>query len=118
MPAQPDTTLSLIEAQLQELQAALLSSDAPALEQGAQVLRQAAAALLQAQSTQPLGPTHAARVRALAGQLGQLRDQLARALALTQQQAQSLLPPIDDVTYGPDSGRAGAPGARIYRAPG
>ena len=43
--ATPSDLLPLIEAQLQQLQAALLSSDPLALEQGAQTLREAAAAL-------------------------------------------------------------------------
>ena len=43
-----DNTLSLIEAQLQDMQAALLSSDPQALEQTAAQLRQVATSLAQA----------------------------------------------------------------------
>ncbi len=100
--------LSLIEAQLQELQAALLSSDPMGFEHGAQALRQAAAALAAAPASDP------ERIQAIARQLAQLRDQLARVLALTQQQAAALLPPVDAVTYGGPASNA----ARIYRAPG
>lgn len=112
-PSSPDP-LSLIEAQLQDLQAALVASDALNFEQGAQALRQAAMGLAALQ-----GLSHdaqaAARIERLARQLLQLRDQLARVLALTQAQAATLLPPAETVTYGPSSA---AGGARIYRAPG
>ncbi len=107
--------LSLVEAQLQDLQAALLSSDPFTLEQGAAALRHAALALAQAQAHGDARDAQAAeRVRAIARELSQLRDQLARVLALTQQQAATLLPPVDAVTYGGNA----ATGARIYRAPG
>lgn len=106
--------LSPIEAQLQELQAALLSSDPITLEQGAQALREAAASLVQAQQGQALDEPAQARLRTIARQLAQLREQLARVLALSERQAASLLPPVDPVTYGPSS----ATPARIYRAPG
>lgn len=100
--------LSSIEAQLQELQAALLASNPLSFEQAAAALRQAAAALAAAPVRDP------ERIQALARQLTQVRDQLARVLALTQQQAATLLPPLDPVTYG--SAPSNAP--RIYRAPG
>ena len=109
-----DNTLSLIEAQLQDMQAALLSSDPQALEQTATQLRQAAATLAQATAAGlPAGA--AERVQATATSLTLVRDQLARVLALTKRQAASLLPPVQGVTYGPSNG---ASGARIYRAPG
>ena len=107
-------TLSLIEAQLQEMQAALLSSDPQTLEHTAARLRQAAATLAQALAAGvPAGV--AQRVQAIATQLNLVRNQLARVLALTERQAASLLPPVQGVTYGPSSS---AQGARIYRAPG
>ncbi|MHA7599132.1 hypothetical protein ACX12L_04265 [Alicycliphilus sp. T452] len=110
-----DDTLSSIEAQLQDMQAALLSSDPHTLEQTAAQLRQAAATLAQA-----LGPSvqqgAAERVQAIARRLTLVRDQLARVLALTEQQAASLLPPAQGVTYGPSMAPQGA--ARIYRALG
>ncbi|MBS0390299.1 MAG: hypothetical protein KGM60_05450 [Comamonadaceae bacterium] len=109
-----DETLSTIEAQLQDMQAALLSSAPQSLEQTAAQLRQAASTLAQALGqTVPQGA--AERVQAIAQQLSLLRNQLARVLALTERQAASLLPPVQGVTYGPS---AGTQGARIYRAPG
>lgn len=109
-----DDTLSAIEAQLQDVQAALLSSDPQALEQTATQLRQAAASL--AQALGPGAPQGAAdRVQAIARSLSLVRDQLARVLALTERQTASLLPPAQGVTYGHSSGTQGA---RIYRAAG
>ncbi len=109
-----DNTLSLIEAQLQDMQAALLSSDPSALEQTAGQLRQAATTL--AQALGPGVPAGAAeRVQAIATRLTLVRDQLARVQALTERQTASLLPPVQGVTYGPSSGTQSA---RIYRAPG
>lgn len=107
-----DNTLSLIEAQLQDMQAALLSAAPQALEQTATQLRQAALALSQAVGAGAPAGT-AERVQAIATGLTLVRDQLARVLALTERQAASLLPPAQGVTYGPSAG-----GARIYRAPG
>jgi len=110
-----DDTLSLIEAQLQDMQAALLSSDPHTLEQTATQLREAVVTLAQAVS--PGVPDDVTeRVLATATQLNLVRNQLARVLALTERRAASLLPPVQGVaTYGPSSG---AQGARIYRAPG
>lgn len=109
-----DDTLSLIEAQLQDMQAALLSSDPQVFEQTATQLRQAALMLAQALGAGvPAGA--AQRVQAIGARLSMVRNQLARVLALTERQAASLLPPVQGVTYGPSSG---AQGARIYRAPG
>lgn len=110
-----DDTLSSIEAQLQGMQAALLSSDPQTLERTAAQLRQAATTL--AQALGPGAPQGAAeRVQDIARRLTLVRDQLARVLALTERQAASLLPPAQEgVTYGPSMA---SPGARIYRAPG
>ena len=115
-PLSLDTALTTIEAQLQDIQTALLAADPLALEPLAQRLRNTMAALSQAfaHHPEPPSPPIRQRAQALASQLNQVRDQLARLLALTQQQAASLLPPIDHVTYG----SAATPGARIYRAPG
>lgn len=112
-----NVTLSAIEAQLQDMQTALLSLDPQALQALAQQLRDAAGALAQLQQAAPQGWTSEVRLRvqAIASALGLVRDQLARVLALTQQQAASLLPPLDGVTYGPQ--KTTGP-ARIYRAPG
>lgn len=116
MQAHPVFSLDDMEAQLQQLQAALLSQDPQALQQGALALRQTAATLAQTASAgQALDASAAVRVRALAGQLPALRDQLARVLAFTDRQAKNLLPPQDNVTYGPSGGLSAA---RIYRAPG
>lgn len=112
MPAQDP--LAIIEEQLQELQTALAASDPISFEQAARTLRDAAAALAQHSQAAALTPDTRARIRATAERLPQLRDQLARVLALTQQQAATLLPPTDAVTYGGSASTA----ARIYRAPG
>ena len=112
MPA-PDP-LSVIEEQLQELQTALAASDPISFEHAARTLRDAAAALAQHSRSAALTPAARARLRATAERLPQLRDQLARVLALTQQQAATLLPPTDAVTYDGKASTA----ARIYRAPG
>ncbi|MBS0291674.1 MAG: hypothetical protein JSS01_04020 [Proteobacteria bacterium] len=110
-----DDTLSAIETQLLDMQAALLSSDPQSLEQTAGELRQAATTLAQALASNLVPPGAGERVQAIAQQLGLLRNQLARVLALTERQAASLLPPMQGVTYGPSTG---AQGPRIYRAPG
>ncbi len=108
-----DNILSLIEAQLQDMQAALLSSDPQTLEQTAVQLRQVAASLAQAAGA-GLPAAAAERIQSIATRLTLVRDQLARVLALTERQTASLLPPVQGVIYGPSSG---AQGARIYRAP-
>lgn len=86
-----DNTLSLIEAQLQDMQAALLSSDPQALEQTAAQLRQVATSLAQAAGA-GLPAAAAERIQSIATRLTLVRDQLARVLALTERQAASLLP--------------------------
>ena len=113
----PATPLEALEAQVLELQAALLSADPTALEQHAHAVRNATVALAQWLTSTPVGalpPNARRRARALGTQLNATRDQLARVMAITSQQAASLLPPVDPVTYGP----SGAAKARIYRAPG
>ena len=118
--------LSHIEARLQEMQTALLSSEPAEFEQAAKTLHATAVQLAQALQQAPDAPKDWPpeihdRIRAIGQGLNLVRDQLARVLALTQQQAASLLPPSDaGVTYG--SGRPGVANgatlARIYRAPG
>ena len=107
-----DDTLSHIDAQLQEMQAALLSLDPQLLEQAAIQLREAVLGLAQA-----MGPgvpeDMTERVLATATQLNLVRNQLARVQALTERQAASLLPPVQGVTYGP---AGGAQRARLHRA--
>ena len=119
MSSSLDDTLSSIEAQLQDMQAALVATDPLTLEKTALQLREAAAAFAGALADSPMRdawPANAARrVQGVAAGLGLLRDQLARVLALTERQAASLLPPVEGVTYGPPS--ASQP-ARIYQAPG
>jgi hypothetical protein len=116
------TPLSAIEAQLQDVETALMATDPLTLEEAAQRLREAAFALSQAlersggQGTWSEGT--AARIQAIGTRLGLLREQLARVLALTERQAASLLPPVQGVTYGKAGSAPAAPGARIYRAPG
>jgi uncharacterized membrane protein YccC len=109
-----DDLLATIEAQLQDMQATLLAADPLSLEKTAAQLREAATAFAQALAAGPAPADARQRVQAVAANLGLLRDQLARVLALTERQAASLLPPAEGVTYGPSSaGQA----ARIYRAP-
>ncbi len=113
----PADALSALEAELLELQASLASSGPEALQQQALAVRASIGALAEWLAGTPperLPPDAARRAQALAAVLAGTRDQLARVLALTQQQAASLLPPVDPVTYGP----AGASKARIYQAPG
>lgn len=123
-----EATLSTVEAQLQDVQDALLATDPLSLEKAATQLRGAATLLAQALGgaaggvggrTEPPSDDQARRIRAIGARLPALRDQLARLLALTERQAASLLPPVPGVvTYGSGLGQSGAQGARIYRAPG
>lgn len=113
----PDTPLDILEAKLGQLQAALVSAPPAAVEQQAQLIRTAIAALADWLAKTPqneLPPAALQRARALGAQLGATRDQLARVMALTSQQAATLLPPVDPVTYGPN----GTSKARIYQGPG
>jgi hypothetical protein len=113
----PPSPLEVLEAQVGELQAALVAADPATVQQRALAVRSATAALADwldrtpfAQHTEEIRQ----RIRALGAQLNSTRDQLARVMSLTSQQAASLLPPADLVTYGP----AATSKARIYRAPG
>lgn len=109
--------LEALEARMLELRAALTASDPGAIEQHAQAVRDATAALAGWLAQTPadrLPQDTMPRAQALGAQLSGTRDQLARVMALTAQQAATLLPPVDSVTYGP----AGASSARMYRAPG
>lgn len=113
----PDTPLDTLETEIAHLQAALLGADPTAVEQQAQAVRSAITALADWLAKTPansLPPATRQRAQQLGAQLGTTRDQLARAMALTSQQAGTLLPPVDPVTYGPNTGNK----ARIYRAPG
>lgn len=109
--------LQEFEAQLLGLQTALASSDPLAVEQQAQAVRRATTLLADWLAHTPasqLPPEAVQRAQALGAQLAGTREQLARVLAITGQQASSLLPPVDHATYGP----TGTSQARIYRAPG
>ena len=111
----PPSPLEALEAQVRELQEALVSARPADVERQAQAVRGATAALADWLARIPPPPEATRqRILALGAQLNGTRDQLARVLSLTSQQAASLLPPDDLVTYGP----AGASKARIYRAPG
>lgn len=113
----PLSPLEALETQVQELQAALVASDPAAVQQHAQTVRGATAALADWLARMPAGELPREmrqRAQALSAQLSSTRDQLARVMAITSQQAAVLLPPVDPVTYGP----AGTSKARIYRAPG
>ena len=117
-----EASLSSIEAQLQDTQAALVATDPLSLEHAATRLREAAAAFAQALADAPARDAwpEAARqrVQAVAAGLGLLRDQLARVMVLTERQAASLLPPLEGVTYGKEGIAPTPVGARIYRSPG
>ncbi len=113
------TPLERLEAALAELQASIASPSSPdGVPAHAQAVRAAMGALADWVAQTPadaLPHDFAPRMQALGAQLGSTREQLARVLAITGQQAASLLPPAEDaVTYGPSS----ASKARIYRAPG
>ncbi len=118
-----EATLSTVEAQLQEVQDALLATDPQTLEKASMQLRSAAIALAQAlgdgpqrQGGQAPDEGQTRRIRAIGTRLPLLRDQLARVLALTERQAASLLPPAPGVvTYGASRAQTAA---RIYRGPG
>lgn len=111
---QLDAALSEIEAQLHAVQAALLTSDTDALEPAADQARSAITALAQVfrGAPNPLPGAALRRAQALSFQLGQVRNQLARVLSLTRQQASTLLPPLQNATYGPSS----VSGPRVYHA--
>lgn len=118
-----DASLSAIEAQLQDIQAALLPADPLTLEPLTGQLRTAATALAHALDAAPARTAWpdglAARIQAIASQLAAQRDQLARILALTERQAASLLPPVTGVsTYSDGAAPRTAAAPRIYRAPG
>lgn len=104
--------LEALEAALAELQAALVASDPEAVGTQAQAVRSAMSALSDWAAKTPASqwpPGMAARARHIGEQLGNTREQLARVLAVTRQQAASLLPPADALTYGPGADRkAGA----------
>lgn len=99
-----DSALSALEARLRDLQAALTAPTPDKIQDHAQAVRDCITTLAQWLARTPpesLPPDTRRRAQALATQLSGTRDQLARVLALTQQQAASLLPPVDPVTYGP-----------------
>lgn len=111
------TPLDQLEAALSELQASIASPNPDAVPARAQAVRATMGALADwmAQTPESQRPHDCAlRLQALGARLGSTREQLARRLAITGQQAASLLPPADAVTYGPSN----ASKARIYRAPG
>ncbi|KAB2898615.1 MAG: hypothetical protein F9K35_09880 [Burkholderiaceae bacterium] len=96
---------------------ALLATDAVALERSSTMLREAAAELALAvgqQGSQALDAAQAGRVRVLGERLAQVREQLARVVALADRQAATVLPPADAPTYG----APGSTAPRIYRAAG
>lgn len=110
------TPLEQLEAALAELQASIASPNPDGVPAHAQAVRAAMGALADWVAQTPadtLPHDFTLRMQALGAQLGSSREQLARVLAITGQQAASLLPPADAVTYGP----ASASKARIYRAP-
>ncbi|QEA12597.1 hypothetical protein [Comamonas flocculans] len=109
----PAPALDTLEAALAELQAALADPASPPhmLEQRAHALRQAMTACADALDGTPAAwpPDAARRLHAVGARLASTREQLARVLAITAQQAASLLPHTQELTYGPGaSGKAQA----------
>ncbi|QXL84235.1 hypothetical protein [Comamonas sp. NLF-1-9] len=107
----PAPALDTLEAALAELQAALADpASAPhMLEQRAHALRQAMSACADALGSTPAAwpPGTARRLAEAGARLASTREQLARVLAITAQQAASLLPQTQALTYGPGaSGKA------------
>lgn len=116
-------TDSLFQAEtaLQALSAALAGTDANALEARSTELRDAfmSLAVLRQQHTrggQALDAALRERIDAIGRQIGPLREQLARASALTGSKVATLLPAQSNSTYESLSGRTARTGpARIYR---
>lgn len=116
---------SLVQAEvaLQALSDALAGTDASALEARSMDLRDAFMSLAvlsqqHSRSGQLLDPALQQRIEAVGSQLGPLREQLARASALTGRKVATLLPSqSSSPTYEALSGRAprSSP-ARIYRS--
>ena len=116
-------SLAQAETALQALSAALGGSDAHALEARSADLRDAfmSLAVLRQQhsrSGQLLDAALSERIEAVGRQIGPLREQLARASAMTGRKVSALLPAqSDSPTYDTLSGRAARTGpARIYRS--
>jgi hypothetical protein len=106
-----EQVLHSAEATVAEVSDALLAADPLGLERCSVQLRDAAVLLAQAVERQGvLTPEQAPRVRALTALLSQLREQLARVVALADRRAATVLPPTNAATYGKGSG----PAPRIY----
>jgi len=114
--------LAQAENALLALSAALAGTDAGALEARSTDLRDAfmSLAVLRQQhsrSGQLLDDALRARIEAVGRQVGPLREQLARASALTGSKVAMLLPAQSTHTYESLSGRTARTGpARIYRS--
>ena len=116
-------SLAQAEAALQALSDALVGTDANALEARSADLRDAFMSLAvlsqqHSRSGQTLDAGLQQRIEAVGSQLGPLREQLARASAMTGRKVSALLPAqSDSPTYDTLSGRAARTGpARIYRS--
>ncbi|MCD2512729.1 hypothetical protein [Comamonas endophytica] len=116
-------SLAQAETALQALSAALAGTDANVLELRSTELRDAfmSLAVLRQQHTrsgQMLDAALRERIEAVGRQIGPLREQLARASALTGSKVATLLPMQSAApTYDALSGRAARTGpARIYRS--
>ena len=127
MPSSPsflEQALAAVEAQLQELSAALLTPDPFALQTCSEQMRHVAinfvAALDGLQSRALTAPLQR-RIQQIHATLSIHRDSLARLAAVADRQAEVLLPPVESApTYAPGMGfSAGTPvAARIYSAAG
>ncbi len=118
-------SLAQAEAAVQALTAALAGTDADVLEASSTGLRDAFMSLAvlsqqHSRSGRPLEAGLQQRIDSVGGQLGPLREQLARANAMTGQQVAALLPSQSaSPTYEALAGRpARQSPARIYRSEG
>lgn len=115
-------SLAQAETALLALSSALAGTDANALEARSAELRDAfmSLAVLRQQHTrsgQALDAALRERIEAIGRQVGPLREQLARASALTGSKVATLLPAQSTSTYDSLSGRTARTGpARIYRS--
>ena len=123
-PSFLEHALVAVEAQLQELSAALLAPDPFALQTCSEQMRQVAidfVAALGGLQGQVLSEPLQRRIQQIHATLSIHRDSLARLAAVADRLAEVLLPPADSApTYAPGLGfSAGVPvAARIYSAAG
>lgn len=124
MPLEP--SLAVVEQQLEEVSAHLLTADPVALQGSSEDLRQAMAGLSEAiahahHAGQVLEPAIVQRLHTINTRLAAQRQGLARLAAAVDRQAAVVLPAsLDEATYAHALGVRSASGAaaRIYRSAG